>query len=79
MANRQVIVRGYGRYNVEDKPLWWQEQNLLFTVRGYGNKIPTRDMVTIDSHKHRIYARIFSNTGINFILKAGQEVIVEYE
>lgn len=74
----QVAVRGYGYYNVIDKPLWWQERGLLFNSTGYGRKIPTRDMVRVEGHWHRIYCCIFSNSGTLYICKAGQKVIVEY-
>lgn len=58
----------------------WQERGLSFTASGYGHKIPTVYMVKYLGRWHRVYCRIFSNSGTCYILSKGEEIrVTEYE
>jgi hypothetical protein len=55
----------------EEKLLWWQVKGLSYTASGYGSKIPTRWMVTVNGRKYRVYCSIYSNNGICYIKRKG--------
>lgn len=60
----------------KSEPMFHHINNLSFTDSGYGNKIPTRYMVLIGDRWCRVYCRIFSNAGTNYVIWKGQERIV---
>lgn len=47
------------------------------SATGYGRKIPTRYMVQITKRWHRIYMMQYSNAGTAYVLKGGDELILE--
>ena len=59
------------------KELWWQERGLFFTATGYGNKIPSIYMLKYQGRWYRIYIRIYSNSGMSYIVSKGTELIVD--
>ena len=60
-----------------EKPIWWQLRGLSFTASGYGKKIPTSKMVKVDGRLYRIYCAIFSNCGMNYIVKGKQKLVID--
>lgn len=54
----------------------WQTQGLHFTASGYGSKIPTTYMANYLGRWHRVYCRIYSNSGTLYIMSKGQKLIV---
>lgn len=58
----------------ELRPLWWHNKGLSYTASGYGQKIPTRWMVTLGSRKYRVYCAVWSNTGTYYICRNGQGI-----
>lgn len=66
--------------SVEDRPLWWQAHGLSYTATGYGRKIPSSRVVTIDgegTRARRVYVTIFSNAGTAWIVWRGRKWIVD--
>ena len=66
-----IIGDGYNLTDLEhkEKLLWWQEAGLQFTATGYGNRIPTPDMVRLPGSKRwrRVYCHISSNIGTCYV------------
>lgn len=52
---------------MSDKPMPHHIQGLSYTATGYGNRIPTRNMVFFNGSWRRVYCRIFSNIGTCYI------------
>jgi hypothetical protein len=71
---RHCIDNGY----VQEKPLDWQLKGLTKTASGYGTKIPTTKVISLDGFDRlrRIYCDIFSNIGICYVIKNGLKQIV---
>ena len=64
----------------KESVLPWQARGLSYTTSGYGHKIPTPYMVHYLGRWHRVYCRIFSNSGNCYIVSKGQEIrVTEYE
>jgi mRNA-degrading endonuclease HigB of HigAB toxin-antitoxin module len=63
--NDGTMVKG------EEKLLWWQVKGLSYTASGYGSKIPTRWMVTVNGRKYRVYCSVYSNIGTCYIKRKG--------
>lgn len=51
----------------KDAPLEWHKRGLLFTVSGYGKRIPTRVMVLFNGRWRRVYVCFFSNSGTAYL------------
>lgn len=55
------------------------KQGLTYTATGYGSKIPTQYMVKYNNRWHRVYCRIYSNSGSLYIISGGEQVrVTEY-
>jgi hypothetical protein len=64
---------------VKHAPLWWQDRGLSFTASGYGARIPTPHMVKFNGRWRRVYCRIYSNIGTNYIGRGADRFIVNFE
>ncbi len=53
----------------KDAPLYAHKAGLSYTASGYGNKIPTRNMVQLPGSKtwRRVYCCIHSNAGTCYV------------
>lgn len=49
------------------------------TQSGYGSRIPTDYVVTYKGRDHRVYCRIFSNSGTLYIRSGGERIPVDIE
>jgi hypothetical protein len=56
---------------------WWQKKNLSYTRTGYGNKIPTRYMINFEGRNYRVYCRVYSNSGTCYIVRKGEEIVID--
>lgn len=67
--------------SVKVQPLWWQLRGLMYTATGYGKKIPTQYMIKLSHSKtwNRVYTRIYSNSGTNYVIHKGTEWIVDQD
>lgn len=63
-------------YETKEELLGWQKRGLMYTSTGYGDKIPTSKKIRVDGRWYRIYCCIFSNSGICYIRKGGELVII---
>ena len=62
----------------KEKPLWWQEQGLMYTATGYGSKIPTRYMVKTNNRWYRVYSICYSNVATDYIVSKGEKIVVRF-
>lgn len=53
------------------------EAPLHRSASGYGRKIPTQYMLKIAGRWHRVYMMCYSNSGTAYVLKGGEELILE--
>jgi hypothetical protein len=75
----KIIARYYlDELEHKEKLLWWQERGLSYTATGYGQKIPTTNMVKLPGSNHwrRVYCCIFSNIGTCYVADPGGLVTV---
>ena len=65
--------------NVETKEdyLPWQARGLTYTASGYGHKIPTTYKVKHNNRWKRVYCRLYSNSGMLYIISSGDEIAIE--
>jgi len=49
------------------KYLWWQLKRLSFTASGYGDRIPTSHMIKLNGRWHRVFCRVWGNSGTCYI------------
>lgn len=62
-------------YHVIDRPLWHHKLGLTYTATGYGRKLPTRYMLSIDGGRYRrVYATCFSNVASYWVIVSGKEL-----
>ena len=64
-------------FPTREKLLPWQARGLMYTATGYGKKIPTSKQLFILGRWRRVYCKIFSNSGVCYIIVDGQEVNVD--
>lgn len=61
-------------YTVAERPLPWQK-GLTWTASGYGRKIPSRYVLTVQDHgrrqTYRVYAACWSNAASYYVLRGG--------
>jgi len=65
------------KYETKTSLLWWQERGLSYTATGYGNKIPTTEMLFYNRRWRRIYCSTFSNCASYYILVNNERIIVD--
>lgn len=51
-----------------DSPMTFHKLGLSYTQSGYGSKIPTPYKVLFEGRWHRVYCKIYSNIGVNYIV-----------
>jgi hypothetical protein len=49
------------------------------TISGYGGKIPTANMIKYDARWHRVYVMLYSNSGTAYIIKNGENLIIDVD
>jgi len=49
-------------------PLWWHKQGLQQTASGYGSKLTTPYKIQYQGRLRRVYARLYSNRGVNYVI-----------
>ena len=62
---------------VATRLLWWQEQGLMQTASGYGDKLTTSYMVKYRGRLRRVYCSCHSNSGVTYIVLNGERVICD--
>ncbi len=62
-------------YVVIDRPLRYHKLGLTYTARGYGRKIPSRYMLSVDGGRYRrVYATCFSNVASYWVIVLGKKL-----
>ena len=54
----------------------WQKLGLSYTATGYGSKIPTQYMISLNGKMYRVYCAIFSNNGTCYIVRKGEKIVI---
>lgn len=60
---------------IKETPI--QKMGLSYTASGYGNKIPTQYMINFEGRNYRVYCRIYSNLGTCYIIRKGEEIVID--
>jgi hypothetical protein len=63
-----------GKFECDERPLWWHKQGLQQTASGYGNKLATAWMLRREGEKvwRRVYAVCWSNAASHYVLIKGE-------
>ena len=62
-------------YVVINRPLQHHKLGLMYTANGYGSKLPTRYMLSIDGGRYRrVYATCFSNVASYWVVVSGKKL-----
>jgi hypothetical protein len=59
-----------------ERMLPWQKRGLQFTSTGYGDKIPTINVVKHNNRFKRVYCVIHSNVGSLYIMHKGGKLFL---
>jgi len=62
-----------------ERQTWWQEEGLMQTASGYGNRLLTSWMIRDNGRLKRIYAICYSNVSTLYILRNGKRVLVQID
>jgi len=65
------------KYELVDRPLWWQKRGLSETATGYGSKLTSSRCVKLpDGKVRRVYITCYSNAGSAWITLNGKKLYI---
>lgn len=69
----------YQYFKTIKSPLWFHNRGLMQTATGYGKKLKTEYMIMDGNRKRRVYYACFSNAGVYYFIKNGEEINLDFD